>query len=324
NFPDGMLWRFENVDETSYKIIPKTGESPDLIRADYVLATSTSSSSNNDNLKQGKYIGNNGSYRDEWYIVDNNSYIDYVVVSLCSIKSNDQMHEHDKCFSYFVPYPGNSDSIYNRDLESDFHRAGFKNVLVKSNTSLSYAQAVNMIRNSNVFVIRSHGDAEKVNTSNEVLATYVVLDETNNIKLYSNSDPCFSIDSGSGVLPSNDENDYFSNVDLALFIDCKTAAGAEIGNTHNLPAKLVEQGATTAIGFSQEIVCKQGDLWMKFFFQYFLNGKSVEQSIQDAMYEINAMPPLDLNPRGTNYESSGLCSIAVYGDTSLCIDDIRR
>jgi hypothetical protein len=66
-FPLGAQWRVERVHETAFKIIPRTGESPDGIREDYVLATDTSNSNNNVNLVQGDYVDNT-SYRDEWYL----------------------------------------------------------------------------------------------------------------------------------------------------------------------------------------------------------------------------------------------------------------
>lgn len=59
---DGMKWRIELTKNDAYKIIPKTGESND-----YVIATSTSNTTNGAKLIQGDYIDNN-SYRDEWLL----------------------------------------------------------------------------------------------------------------------------------------------------------------------------------------------------------------------------------------------------------------
>ncbi len=59
---DGMKWRIELTQNGAYKIIPKTGEAKD-----YVLATSTSNTTNGAKLIQGDYIDNN-SYRDEWIL----------------------------------------------------------------------------------------------------------------------------------------------------------------------------------------------------------------------------------------------------------------
>lgn len=60
---DGMKWTFATTSSGAYKIIPKTGESND-----YCLNTSTSLSTNDVNLIQSDYQ-QNGSYRDEWYII---------------------------------------------------------------------------------------------------------------------------------------------------------------------------------------------------------------------------------------------------------------
>ena len=59
---EGMKWKVETTANGAYKIIPKTGEA-----TNYVLATSVSTGTNNNNLLQGDYIDNN-SYRDEWFL----------------------------------------------------------------------------------------------------------------------------------------------------------------------------------------------------------------------------------------------------------------
>lgn len=57
---NGMKWKIEPTVNGAFKLIPKTGESKG-----YVLATTTSSSTNGAKLIQGAYVNNN-SYRDEW------------------------------------------------------------------------------------------------------------------------------------------------------------------------------------------------------------------------------------------------------------------
>ncbi len=65
---DGMKWRIELTQNGAYKIIPKTGEA-----SGYVLATSTSNTTNGAKLIQGDYIDNN-SYRDEWLLHQQKDY----------------------------------------------------------------------------------------------------------------------------------------------------------------------------------------------------------------------------------------------------------
>ena len=60
---DGMKWKIEETDVGAYILIPKTGEAND-----YILATSTTSSTGGAILQQGAYMGNNNSYCDEWMI----------------------------------------------------------------------------------------------------------------------------------------------------------------------------------------------------------------------------------------------------------------
>ncbi len=65
---NGMKWKVETTSSGAMKLIPKIGES-----SGYVLATSTSNTTNGAKLIQGAYVSNT-SYRDEWYLQPINDY----------------------------------------------------------------------------------------------------------------------------------------------------------------------------------------------------------------------------------------------------------
>ncbi|MBR5060250.1 MAG: RICIN domain-containing protein, partial [Clostridia bacterium] len=69
SFSYGAQWKIKKANGTAYRIIPKTGESPDGVRADYVLVSGTSDGTNNVNTIQAPY-SNNSNYTDEWYLYE--------------------------------------------------------------------------------------------------------------------------------------------------------------------------------------------------------------------------------------------------------------
>ena len=64
---DGAKWRVFRTSSGACKLVPKTGENAGGTNVDYVLAVSTTASTNNNNLIQGKYV-HNTSYKDEWFL----------------------------------------------------------------------------------------------------------------------------------------------------------------------------------------------------------------------------------------------------------------
>jgi len=83
-----------------------------------------------------------------------------------------------------------------------------------------------------------------------------------------------------------------------LFIGCNTARGGQ--GARNLPARIVEFGAKTAIGFKESIDCASSNTWTTYFYEYFLAGYTVEESVEYASRFVS--------------ESSGLHSVEIFGD----------
>ena len=287
---DGMKWRVSFTDSGAFKITPKTGEQNGRVLsvASYLV------NGNGVTIQQRDYV-NDGNYKDEWFIDDK-------LISLCAVPAG-AFHNHEMAFE---------------NVRYSFYGSFFPNVL-KSTSNLTVDEAINMMQQADILTIKSHGDAE-IDDFGSVLGTYVYLKENspNEVKLYSNA---INGITSNDVLPTSNTHDCFSNLKLALFVACRTAAGAENNVHNNLPAKMVEEGVTTAIGFYDEIVCPQGTNWMEYFYDAFLNGASVVESIEFAKICINhqniAYSGMD------NYDYYKLNSIKCYGDDSLCVDDIR-
>jgi hypothetical protein len=95
--------------------------------------------------------------------------------------------------------------------------------------------------------------------------------------------------------------DSFNNIDLCLFIGCKTALDGPDGS--NLTSRIVERGAKTAVGFEETILCSDANTWTETFYEHLLLGNSVEESVDYARLTVS--------------EGSGLESAVIYGDPAL-------
>lgn len=109
----------------------------------------------------------------------------------------------------------------------------------------------------NIFVSRSHGG--------------IIPDAYGNA-----NGTCLILNQSSSVVYSSNRSIRtleLSNLKLAVFVGCKTGAGGRNGN--NLPAVAVEQGAMTAVGFENSIVCSEANEWTKQFFKLLEDGLNV-------------------------------------------------
>jgi hypothetical protein len=296
-FPYGMQWKvkmaYEGIADFRVKIIPRTGESPDGIRPDYVLSTENTNTSNGIHLVQ-KENTDNLIHIDEW-LVDN------IMITLCAIPASG-LHQHEIAFD---------------DTPSKFHLKKHWNVLTTISDQ-TVDKTVELIRVSEIFIIRTHGDSV-TNLQGQILGTYMVLNDSTSspLKLYSNS---ITGVTGNDVLPGNSTFDYFAKARIVLIVGCKTGAGVENGNQNNLLGKLIEQGAGVAVGFGNDIVCQEGTVWMNRFVECFLNSESVETCISEVAESFSELHP-DANGQ-TKYHYYGLDSVCLCGDTSITIDDI--
>ena len=111
-----------------------------------------------------------------------------------------------------------------------------------------------------VFISRSHAGLV-VNSSGSQVGTYLLLnDDEDNPVIFSSASNMNSLD--------------LSNMTLVMFIACQTGKGGEGGR--NLPSVAVNKGATTAVGFKEDIFCSSANSWTIAFCNYMKNGTSVQ------------------------------------------------
>ncbi len=79
--------------------------------------------------------------------------------------------------------------------------------------------------------------------------------------------------------------DDYSNLELAVFVGCEIGSGGE--NDNNLPSAVVDAGAEVAIGFANKILSPAGDAWLAGFFEYLLQGYTVEEAAFASLTAIN-------------------------------------
>ncbi len=141
---------------------------------------------------------------------------------------------------------------------------------------------------NNIFVSRSHGGAD-INEDGTQVGTFLLLNDVEN-------------DDANKVLYKSNESlatSDLTNMNLVIFIGCKTAAGGEYAP--NLPSVAVARGAKTAIGFAGEIGCSAANSWTRDFFNLMENGFSV----YDACSELASY---------SEYYSAGLDSFVICGN----------
>lgn len=151
-----------------------------------------------------------------------------------------------------------------------------------------------------IFASRSHGW-----TTTDYTITGIKLDDAApGVGAYLFSQSTNAMTSTSAVINSSDS---FEKLELVLFIGCSTASRVNSGC--DLVTRIIEQGAQTAIGFTEEIDCNKANTWTTAFFEELLEGKSVSEAVNLATI---AVP-------GTK---EGLDSAVIVGDSSLTIADL--
>jgi len=74
-------------------------------------------------------------------------------------------------------------------------------------------------------------------------------------------------------------------------------------NAQNLPATIVEHGASAAIGFYNNINCGEANTWTTDFYNKMLQGATLQEAVDWA--------------KGRAPEGSGLKSAVICGDSSI-------
>ncbi|MBQ9795118.1 MAG: Ig-like domain-containing protein [Clostridia bacterium] len=142
---DGALWRFIPTNG-AYRVVPKLAEAQTGERA---LVATTSDAENGHRLAYGYYVGNNNSYRDEWYVVLPTRMVESRLIAL------DEGSEYADGEEYtnkdFFEAVGQYISTYGDVAVDDDYQSSF-----------SKTQMKNYMYNSDVFVLQTHGQKDGI------------------------------------------------------------------------------------------------------------------------------------------------------------------
>ena len=242
-----MQWKIEPVHETidnvqyikGYKIIPAHTSFKD-----YVLATATSSSTNNIQLIQGDYIADNGYYRDVWYVLKEYDMDFYAIDD--GNRSRQQLPYEDS-ITHIVSFGGYD------DLE----------IVTQSNATDCKAD----LDSSEYMIIHAHGDIA-------AYANIIKLDKDDATYLFSYDST--NLSGQSKYLGSNSNEDY-SNLKLVLFMNCHS------GETDfNFVSRIVDLGAKNAIGFIGKQDTDKAEEWQVTFWESYCAGNNIDICIRIA------------------------------------------
>ena len=271
--PLGMQWRFESTSDGSYKIIPRTGESPDGVRADYVLATSTSYSSNDNNLKQGEYI-DNIFFRDQWFVF--NVTDSYDTGTPCDVYYLSIVHN--------APSPNGFLTLSPMEMSFEYLQGmGKTHFRFVRTTDIDLSNVLADIPQASIVVIGSHG---KQKYKQGQYGTAMLLQDISIGEAFCTK-YLHPHDFGYNYLLGDEW--YFNvstemnKVDLVLFLGCKTAA-----DFRNLCSTSVDAGAKHAVGFTNTISYEGShpseiDVWTGAFFEaYSQNSEDIQDCIDYA------------------------------------------
>ena len=188
-------------------------------------------------------------------------------------------HNHDEALAMAIPHITNCGYTYEYETGA-FSTSAIDGYLTNDANT--------------IFASRSHGDYEMDESdTDEVAYTYIVLNDDKDNPVQYRSD---------GSIQSLD----LRNLDIALFIGCRTGHGGE--NAQNLPAVAVAQGAEVAIGFEEKIPCYEANLWTEEFFKYMSQGYTVAGAVAKASEDYVGV---------SDHPSKGLAQYVICGNENL-------
>lgn len=241
-------WMFTETSSGNYSLKCKAVDNK-------VLAVPSSNSGNGAYLTMITYTDNN-DFCDEWnkYKISNSG------AFLLGI--TDDGHDHSTALGAIM---------------SDISVLGYTefNCIVTNSITLSEVQ--NHMRNSQIYVSRSHGRADEN-------GSYIGLAHSNGV--------------ATAWIHSNDIYDFvtdtvvvdLSNCDLMLFVACETGTS----DSRSLPHAAVKAGADCAIGFGTEIGCDSANNWLKLFFKYYIKDDyTVQRAVAEATEDCQGSNGLD-------------------------------
>ena len=244
-------WKFEKTARGSYIIRLKSAES---YATDWCMGASDTPGSVGLNVLQQAYTDDT-DYKDEWTLIP----LDDYSMIFCGIPGSDTddgtVDAHDHTSGLI-------------DARCKLFLDGYNNIQLIS-SALSVETFRSYLNEANVIVTRSHAGIVVANTGTYISLNDEIIDGYAK-RFYSYGR--LIGDSPIGI----EEEDFYGNLQLVLFIGCNTGYGGVDAN--NLPSAITAKGANTAIGVNGTIYCSDANNWVETFFNKLLEGKTVQQA----------------------------------------------
>jgi hypothetical protein len=241
---DFQHWKFEKTDRGTYVIRLQSSEPYD---PDWCMSAGDGVIiSDGRNVEQREYDENDGDYKDEWLMYQLGT--DAMLLAVHETDGRDRISAYGS-----VMYSLSNIGINNFNLI-------YTNYM-DSNSCLTQMKA------ARIFISRTHG-AGNDNHS------YILLNSMGEESILS-SVQIFDFSANTARVD-------FSNVNLLLFVGCKTAWGGNGNTTNNLIVASVNAGADFAVGFEDTINCDGANTWTEYFCEYYSDGQSVWDAAANA------------------------------------------
>ena len=153
------------------------------------------------------------------------------------------------------------------DISPDIREIGYVPSIRKG--SFSQATMTYLLENSEVFVIRGHGEALSGG------GAQLILNNDTSSPVYYRSDTYVA-------------NLDLTNLELVVFITCHSGEGGEYAD--NLVSAAIEAGARTAVGFDGTILCGNANDWTRAFFKKLSEGCTVQEACNAIKSDFSGTP----------------------------------
>ena len=262
NKSENQKWRITSTPNNAYKICALSSDSTpdhtlvmDLEIPSWIQLHITHNYGGL-NVRQDLYV-NNSSYRDEWCLVP------YKITMYGILADADLLYDHN----HLTSIQDSATTLWNLKYQTQIKSGVFSGAECKSD-----------LLDTNIFVVRSHGECiYSPANSHDQLATIILLNKNSPLNFLMSHDVFYAgTDSVTKILSSED----YSNLDIALFIGCKTGAGGTYAD--NLPSRVVSLGATCSIGCKYTVNCDYANTWTMLFFQKLCTGTTYDEAAQYA------------------------------------------
>ena len=253
---DRQHWEIEETSRGTVIFRPISAKN---LSTDWCIAAGSGAfTSDGRNIEQREYEDDN-NYNDEWVLNRIGE-----EVTMLSVIATEGSHDHISCYYDCI-------EAFQDTTTNEF------NLIYTA--YIQYPTLLPQIEKSKIFISRSHGSATSSSTQIQLHDEGTVGPKLASYNIY-------NFDTSKALVD-------FSNVELLLFVGCKTAYGGNNGK--NLATASVNAGAGCAIGFSDSIACDGANTWTSSFCQFYANGDSVEDAADKAVeYTEDAHPILNM------------------------------